>query len=489
MTVVNVLTSERRSQLAAGEGHERRAVGPHVRFLILADGAAALAAALFAHAWHDGGSDAGALSGTPARLGVALMAPGWIAALWLRRAYDRRFAGSETYRRTLRTAGVLVGLSAVSALIVDSTALFRQAVIAISLAALLTPVSRRLAALRPSGAHLGRHVRRRALLVGHPKSVTDFFAAVRPGKAPALHIVGACLVGPVEPVDIESCPVDILGDLDTAAEAAQKADCELVILLACPELDGAALRALSWKLHDAGMGVQFAPLLTAVAEERIRVGNVDGVPLFHIRAPILSGPLRLLKDLVDRAVAAVLLVALAPVLLALMAVVRATSPGPALFRQRRVGRGGREFTCLKLRTMVVDAEKLQGRLDHLNENQDGLLFKIRDDPRLTPAGPLLRKYSLDELPQLLNVLAGSMSLVGPRPPLPSEVARYSEEVRRRLRVKPGLTGLWQVSGRSSLSWVDSVRLDLGYVENWSPRLDAEILLRTTSAVVRGTGAY
>jgi lipopolysaccharide/colanic/teichoic acid biosynthesis glycosyltransferase len=189
----------------------------------------------------------------------------------------------------------------------------------------------------------------------------------------------------------------------------------------------------------------------------------------------------------DRLAAALILLVLAPMLLMLAALVRATSPGPAFFRQVRVGIGGREFTCLKFRTMVTGAERMQAQLAHLNEKRDGVLFKITNDPRVTRIGAVLRKYSLDELPQLINVLTGSMSLVGPRPPLPGEVARYSEEMRGRLAVKPGLTGLWQVSGRSTLSWPESVRLDLSYVENWSPRLDAEILGRTATAVVRGTG--
>jgi lipopolysaccharide/colanic/teichoic acid biosynthesis glycosyltransferase len=165
------------------------------------------------------------------------------------------------------------------------------------------------------------------------------------------------------------------------------------------------------------------------------------------------------------------------------------SPGRVLFRQQRVGRYGNHFTMLKFRTMRQDAEREQDLLAHLNHNSDGMLFKVREDPRVTRVGSVLRRYSLDELPQLLNVLSGDMSLVGPRPPLPAEVEGYTQEVKRRLLVKPGLTGLWQISGRSDLSWDDAVRLDLGYVDNWSLGLDLAILLRTGPAVVRGTGAY
>jgi exopolysaccharide biosynthesis polyprenyl glycosylphosphotransferase len=204
---------------------------------------------------------------------------------------------------------------------------------------------------------------------------------------------------------------------------------------------------------------------------------------------VFTGPRRVLKGFLDRVAAFALLMVGAPAMLVIAVVIRATSPGPALFRQQRVGRGGEEFTCFKFRTMTADAETRRSELAHLNERGEGLLFKIRQDPRITRAGGFLRRYSLDELPQLLNVLAGDMSLVGPRPPLPREVADYDDMVRRRLLVKPGLTGLWQVSGRSNLSWAESVRLDLSYVDNWSPALDARILLRTVTAVVKGTGAY
>jgi lipopolysaccharide/colanic/teichoic acid biosynthesis glycosyltransferase len=185
----------------------------------------------------------------------------------------------------------------------------------------------------------------------------------------------------------------------------------------------------------------------------------------------------------------VLLILLGPLLLTVALGVRATSRGPVLFRQVRDGRDGRLIRIFKFRSMYVDAEARLAELRHLNE-QDGVLFKIRDDPRVTRVGRWLRRFSLDELPQLLNVLLGQMSLVGPRPPLPSEVAVYADDdVRRRLAVKPGMTGLWQVSGRSDLPWEEAVRLDLRYVENWSLSLDLVILLRTMTAVVRSSGAY
>jgi len=192
------------------------------------------------------------------------------------------------------------------------------------------------------------------------------------------------------------------------------------------------------------------------------------------------------KNVFDRLVAGFLLVLLAPLLAALVLAVRHSSSGPAFFRQTRVGRDGRLFTIVKFRTMRQDAERMKVELA---SDAEGVLFKVRNDPRVTPLGAMMRRRSLDELPQLVNILRGDMSLVGPRPPLPEEVARYGDDVRRRLVVRPGLTGLWQVSGRSDLSWEESVRLDLRYVENWSLTLDLQILWKTWSAVARGQGAY
>jgi exopolysaccharide biosynthesis polyprenyl glycosylphosphotransferase len=231
-----------------------------------------------------------------------------------------------------------------------------------------------------------------------------------------------------------------------------------------------------------------APAVTQVAGPRIVIHPIAGLPLLEVDEPELTGGQRLVKEVFDRIVSLVLLVLLSPVLLVLAIVVRSSSRGPVLFRQVRVGRDGREFTMYKFRTMVDEADQRQHEVAHLDE-ADGVLFKIRADPRVTRAGSALRRHSLDELPQLWNVLRGQMSIVGPRPPLPSEVQHYGSDAQRRLLVKPGMSGLWQVSGRSELSWEESIRLDLYYVENWSPALDAQILWRTIGAVVRGRGAY
>jgi exopolysaccharide biosynthesis polyprenyl glycosylphosphotransferase len=253
-------------------------------------------------------------------------------------------------------------------------------------------------------------------------------------------------------------------------------------------LDGHALRRLAWRLERDDIDLIVASTLIDVAGSRTTIRPVDGLPMLHVEHPTLTGARRLVKAVVDRAGAVVLLVLACPILALLALAVRVDSTGPVLFRQTRVGKDGHEFVIFKFRTMHIDAEARLAELRHLNE-VDGALFKLRNDPRVTRVGRLLRKFSLDELPQLLNVIGGSMSLVGPRPPLPEEVAVYPDDARRRLAVRPGMTGLWQVSGRSDLSWDEAVRLDLQYVENWSLSLDLVIMLRTLSAVTRGAGAY
>jgi exopolysaccharide biosynthesis polyprenyl glycosylphosphotransferase len=253
-------------------------------------------------------------------------------------------------------------------------------------------------------------------------------------------------------------------------------------------LAGADLRRLAWSLEGTGCRLAAALPATDVAGHRLRLGALGGASVAIIREPVLGGALRVLKEVVERTAALLLGLLLSPLLVALALAVRLSGTGPVLFRQTRVGLRGRPFTILKFRTMRAGAEAEQIDVLHLNE-QHGPLFKIREDPRITRVGRWLRRSSLDELPQLWNVVNGTMSLVGPRPPLPWEVASYEPDAFRRLLVKPGMTGLWQVSGRSDLPWEEALQLDLFYVDNWSPILDAGIVARTFSAVILGRGAY
>lgn len=277
-------------------------------------------------------------------------------------------------------------------------------------------------------------------------------------------------------------------DITSILTAIDDSQADAVAVSAGVQLHPQTLRHLGWELAARNVGLIMAPALTDIAGPRIHTQQVAGLPLIHVTTPTLEGGQRVAKRLFDVAVSGLLIVLTAPLMAVIALAVKLDSRGPILFRQERVGIEGTPFRMLKFRSMVVDAEAKRDSLAASNEG-NGVLFKIKNDPRVTRVGGTLRRFSLDELPQLFNILGGSMSLVGPRPPLPREVEVYERDVRRRLLVKPGLTGLWQVSGRSDLSWQDSVRLDLYYVENWSLAGDMVILLRTARAVFTSTGAY
>jgi exopolysaccharide biosynthesis polyprenyl glycosylphosphotransferase len=301
----------------------------------------------------------------------------------------------------------------------------------------------------------------------------------RPG--PSLRVVAVSLATDGLP----SPAGDVAVSLRELPEFARQVGAHSVVAMPGTGLSPVELRRLRWLLEDACLPYLVGTALLGVANDRLATVDVSGVPLVRVRAGSRSGPVWLLVEWWGRCLAALALALLAPLLVLLMVAIRRESAGPAIFRQTRIGREGRPFTIYKLRTMVSEPIPEAA----LVSDVDGLLFKMRRDPRITRLGGWLRKYSLDELPQLLNVVRGQMRLVGPRPALPEEVAEYSEDERRRLTMPPGITGLWQVSGRSDLTWEETVRLDLHYVDNWSPMLDLIILCRTVRAVVGHQGAY
>ncbi|MDF5754999.1 sugar transferase [Spongiactinospora sp. TRM90649] len=427
--------------------------------------------------------------GTEALLGLTL-ALAWPAAMALGGAYRKRLhgEGSEEFRVVFNgglalTAAVAIGAYATQTNIARS---FVMAMFPLALVLTLFfryRMRKRLHRLRKQGDYV-----RQMVAVGHREAVLDLVMQFRRQPHHGMQIVAACLPEGQAETGMDVDGVRVLGDFGNVAEAVARAEADSVAILACPELDGAALRRLAWSLEDARTELYVAPALMDVAGPRISIRPMAGMPLLHLEHPEFDGARRIVKTVFDRVVAGTVLTLLALPMLAIAVIIRATSNGPALFRQGRVGKDGQEFMVFKFRTMVVNAEAR--KLDLLGDNEfDGVLFKMRKDPRITRVGGFLRRYSLDELPQLLNVIRGEMSLVGPRPPLPDEVRKYGEDVRRRLVVKPGMTGLWQVSGRSDLTWEESVRLDLRYVENWSLVLDLQILWKTWAAVISGEGAY
>ena len=271
--------------------------------------------------------------------------------------------------------------------------------------------------------------------------------------------------------------------------ACREHDIETLVMAAAVPLDTTEIRHLGWALADERIRLVMNTGLTDVAGPRIHTQQLAGLPLIHVATPRFTRSKKIIKRTIDIVGALTALVILSPVMLVLGILVKAHDRGPAFFAQERVGIDGTRFRMLKFRSMYTDAEERKAALLAANESKGDVLFKMKDDPRVTAPGKWMRRYSLDELPQFINVLTGSMSLVGPRPPLASEVDKYEQHVYRRLRVRPGITGLWQVSGRSDLDWNQTVRLDLYYVENWSPVQDMVIMLRTVRAVFASEGAY
>ncbi len=422
-------------------------------------------------------------------LAAVLAATVWCAALWSVRGYDGRRIGQgpdELGMVVRAAAGVLL-----VALVVLSAAQVvpprRYVLLAVPLAAGATLVHRYVVRKLLHRRRLEGTSLLRTLVVGSPSAADDVIRDLATVRHDGHRVVGACVPALLTDVGVVD-DVAILGTLSDIPQVVIDHEVDVVIV-AGAGLSGASLRRLSWALDRTGADMVVAPGLVEVAGPRLHVRPTAGLSLLHVESPQQHQGRMLGKALLDRSLGLALFVGALPFVAAAAALVRLTSRGPAFFAQERIGRDGRSFTLHKLRSMVVDAE--DRRTDDLLErsDRDGLMFKMRRDPRITPVGAWLRRFSIDELPQLWNVVRGDMSLVGPRPPLRSEFDAYHDAVQRRMRVKPGLTGLWQVSGRADLTWEESVRLDLRYVDNWSVALDLQILWKTFRAVFVGAGAY
>jgi exopolysaccharide biosynthesis polyprenyl glycosylphosphotransferase len=463
----------------------------YATLLVVVDALAVTIAAFVALRTRFAESPSAAVGGLSYQWITATFAPAWVLLMATGRAYESRFlgGGSEEYKRVFNAA---IRFTAVVATFAYATKLdlARGYVgIALPLATFLTLAFRHIARQVVYRARRRGELCHRVLVVGNRQQVVELIRQVRREPGAGLVVVGACVTGSTETLMIGDEVVPVMGGLPDVRDALLRLDVDTVAVAASPGVTAGTLRRLSWEIEGTGVDLVVAPQLTDIAGPRIHIRPVAGLPLLYVEEPQLSGARRVLKGLFDRAMAILLVLVFSPVLIGVAFVIRSMSKGPALFRQTRVGRGGKEFTVFKFRTMRVDAEQMLEQLREKNESSDGLLFKMRHDPRITREGRFLRKFSLDELPQLFNVLRGEMSLVGPRPPLPTEAARYGDDVRRRLLVKPGITGLWQISGRSDLDWEETVRLDLYYVENWSIPFDFLILWRTAFAVLQGRGAY
>lgn len=330
-------------------------------------------------------------------------------------------------------------------------------------------------------------LRGRVIVVCAPGALTEVLDTFARDPHAGYSVVGTCVAEYDATRDVGP-PVPCYGGIEDVLAACQEAGADTVMVAGGGSPTSRALREIGWELEGTGIDLIVVPSLIDVAGPRIHMRRVSGLPLVHVEEPQAGQAGGFPKRLFDVMGSASLLVVFSPLLLWTALRVKLHDGGPVLFRHRRIGWNGEEFDCLKFRTMVPNAESLVTDLQTAT-GSSALLFKLKDDPRITKPGRWMRRYSVDELPQLLNVLRGDMSLVGPRPQVQREVELYDRRMSRRLKVRPGMTGLWQVSGRNDLSVEDSVRLDLYYVENWSMTQDLAILARTFSAVVGSEGAY
>ncbi len=412
----------------------------------------------------------------------------WVLALCAAESCARRLvgAGLEEYRRVISASVTMFGLLALASYVVQgdlSRALFVTTLpLGISLLLVGRWVNRQtLARLRRQGRALTN-----ALVVGTAETVADVVNELGRRPESGYRAAGACVVDGRE-LPLEARPLTLrdvrFGDLHSVVRGTHYG-----AVIVADGLTREQTRTLAWRMENRPLELMFVPRAMDVAGPRLSVHAVEGLSFTRLDLPVFTGWRLWLKRAFDVVFSAIALALLAPLFLVVAVAIKLDDGGPVLFRQTRIGRYGKTFTIHKFRTMCVDAES---KINELIEAQGGtaLLFKLEDDPRITRVGKFLRKYSIDELPQFWTALRGGMSVVGPRPQVAREVAEYTDVHHRRLLIKPGITGLWQVNGRSELSMEESIRLDLRYVENWSLIGDVVIILKTVGVVVRPDGAY
>ncbi|MBT2484570.1 MULTISPECIES: sugar transferase [unclassified Microbacterium] len=424
------------------------------------------------------------------RGGVPLVALWYLmlSALHTRDAALFRASATE-YRGVVHASGLAFGIIAIVAVLLAWKSMQLTLLLGLPVGVLTLLVTRWLWRRWLQAQRAYGRFASRTLVVGNRDDVEYVVRTLHPIGASGYQVVGATLLdGNAREIDIQNAQFPVLGNVNTVATVAAQLGADTIIVASRPEGEPEFVKKLSWQLEGTAAELVLSSRLTDVAGPRISFAPVEGLPLIQVQIPRYEGGQHVLKRALDIAVAAIALIPIALLAPVLAVLVKLDSPGPVFFFQERVGRDGRRFKMVKFRSMKTDAEQQLAALKEQNQGA-GLLFKMKDDPRVTRVGRILRKLSLDELPQFWNVLVGDMSVVGPRPPLPSEVTAYDGTVFRRLYIKPGITGLWQVSGRSDLSWDESVRLDLRYVENWSVMNDLQIMWRTAKAMVQPSGAY
>ena len=424
--------------------------------------------------------------------GIWAFALGWLIAIIYWDGYNPRFisSGTEMYSRIIHATISAAGISGVVIYLakIELSRVFFVLFFMIGPVFLLVSrfvVRRVINRLRTAG-----RLRSRAVLVGSIPHVDAIARTLMRERWLGYSIEGA-ITPKNDPRQRSRLGIPVVGHTDDLTTIVRAQRPTVLLFTAGSNLSTEEFRRLAWEFEDDDLEVIVVPTMSEIASDRVMMRPVAGLPLVHLDPPRAQASLRWSKRLFDVVSTAVGLVVISPLLLAVALAVKLGDGGPVFFKQQRVGQNGELFNFLKFRSMVVNAEEVRAKMleQQAHDRGNAVMFKMADDPRITKVGRVLRRYSLDELPQLVNVLKGDMSLVGPRPALPSEVASYDFDARRRLSVRPGITGLWQVSGRSDLSWDETVRLDLFYVDNWSFTQDISILVRTVRAVLASDGAY
>jgi len=489
MTAINDRSATSPTALAVAQAHAPSWQHRYARWLVATDAVAIVFSLFLAQQVRFGDS-----LGTYREISVAIAA-GWLGTLWANRSRSQRIIGSgaEEYRRVwLGTMSVFGGIAIISMLFKLEIArgyLMVALPVGVVLLMLFRWMARRV--VIRAREKRGQCVTR-VLAVGSASAVHDLTAALAREPWSGYEVVGACVSGSAMPHEVAISgfgTIPTFGNESNVVNAVLATGSQAVAITATESLHGRRIRDLSWDLEKLNIDLLVAPGVVDIAGPRLHMRPVAGLPLIHVEKPQYHGAQQFEKRLLDIIFSGAVLVFGLPLMLTIATAIKLTSKGPVFYRQERIGLDGQAFEMIKFRTMVEGADKIVSQLADLNESEGGVLFKIREDPRVTVVGRFLRKYSLDELPQFINVLKRDMSVIGPRPPLASEVKNYDDHARKRLLVRPGITGLWQVSGRSDLSWEDSVRLDLFYVENWSMMADLLIAAKTIKAILGHSGAY
>ncbi|MDI9935381.1 sugar transferase [Rhodococcus sp. IEGM 1351] len=492
---------ENAAAFAAEEGgsdSRREWQAAYIRRLLISDTLIVIAAVALAQWVRFGDSGILTTSGMGHDLSYtlvsALLIVAWLTTLTIFRTRTVRVIGSgpDEYRRIFVSTVRLFGFIAMLALLfrLDLARLYLAIAFPVGLVALMASrwAWRQVIARKRSRGEFQTSV----LVVGNERAVRNLAESFARGTADGYRVVGVCIPGHSgdhgDKITVAGRDIPVLGSELDVIDSLEFCHADTVAVTATEHLGHEGMRALAWDLEPHDVDLVVSPGMMDVSGPRLSMRPVAGLPLIHVEKPQYHGAQKFSKLVFDMIFAISALVLTSPVMTLAALTIKLTSKGPVFYKSERVGLDGRPFPMLKFRSMVVDADKQVAALMTANEGA-GVLFKIREDPRVTRVGGVLRKYSLDELPQFLNVLRREMSVVGPRPPLRREVEAYDGTVRRRLLVKPGITGLWQVSGRSDLSWEETVRLDLSYVENWSMMGDVLIIGKTVRAVAVGDGAY